>query len=213
MRRWTSLLLALSLLAHTAVAAPRLEEGQLKTGDLVFQTSRSRQSVAIQAATDSPLSHVGLVEVAREGVFVVEAVQPVRRVPFAAWKARGVGGRLLVLRPEQVPEEGRAAAVAEARRHLGKPYDWRFGWGDEALYCSELARKAYSAAVGVDFGKLERLGELKLERLGPALRQRYAGRVPLQLELITPASLAADGRLAVVYSDYPAIRSVATPSR
>ena len=197
MHTWPALLLTLLLGGHTEATVPRREVGPLKTGDLVFQTSRSRQSVAIQAATDSPLSHVGLVEVTPAGVFVVEAVQPVRRVGFAAWKARGVGGRLLVLRPE---------GVAEARRHLGKPYDWRFGWGDEAMYCSELARKAYSAAAGVDLGKLERLGELRLERLGPALRQRYGGRVPLHLELITPASLAADERLAVVYSDYPAIR-------
>ena len=206
MHTWPGLLLTLLLAGHTVATAPPLEEGQLKTGDLVFQTSRSRQSVAIQAATDSPLSHVGLVEVTPAGVFVVEAVQPVQRVGFASWKARGEGGRLLVLRPEGVAQERRAAAVAVARRHLGKPYDWRFGWGDEAMYCSELARKAYSAAAGVDFGKLERLGELRLERLGPTLRQRYGGRVPLRQELITPASLAADERLAVVYSDYPAIR-------
>jgi len=212
MRMWSGWLLTLLLGGHGVAAGPRLEEGELKTGDLVFQTSRSRQSVAIQAATDSPLSHVGLVEVTPAGVFVVEAVQPVRRVGFASWKARGQGGRLLVLRPEAVAEERRAAAVAEARRHLGKPYDWRFGWGDEAMYCSELARKAYSAAAGVDFGRLERLGALRLERLGPALRQRYGGRVPLRQALITPASLAADERLAVVYSDYPAIRR-ATPSR
>jgi uncharacterized protein YycO len=137
---------------------------------------------------------------------VVEAVQPVQRVPFAKWKARGVDGRILVLRPEQLPEKQRAAAVAEARRHLGKPYDWRFGWGDEALYCSELARKAYSAAAGVDFGKMERLGSLDVKRLGPALQQRYGGKVPLDLELITPASLAADARLSVVHSDFQGVR-------
>lgn len=205
--RWRVLsLLFLSLLAHTAVAAPRPLEGQLKTGDLVFHTSRSRQSVAIRAATHSPLSHVGLVEVTPSGVFVVEAVQPVQRVPFAKWKARGVDGRLLVLRPEQLSESQRAAAVAEAKRHLGKPYDWRFGWGDEALYCSELARKAYSAAASVDYGKMERLGSLDVKRLGPALQQRYGGRVPLELELITPASLAADARLSVVHSDFQGVR-------
>ncbi|WP_375768217.1 YiiX/YebB-like N1pC/P60 family cysteine hydrolase [Archangium gephyra] len=205
--RWLVLsLLSLSLLAHTAAAAPRSLEGTLRTGDLVFHTSRSQQSVAIQAATDSPLSHVGLVEVTPAGVFVVEAVQPVKRVPFAKWKARGVEGRLLVLRPEQLPEEQRVAAVQEAKRHLGKPYDWRFGWDDGAMYCSELARKAYSAAAGVDFGRMERLGSLNVRKLGPALQQRYGGKVPLELELITPASLAADERLSVVHTDFPEVR-------
>jgi len=205
--RWLKLsLLSLSLLAHTAAAAPRPLEGTLRTGDLVFHTSRSQQSAAIQAATDSPLSHVGLVEVTAQGVFVVEAVQPVKRVPFARWKSRGVNGRLLVLRPEQLPEAQREAAVAEAKRHLGKPYDWRFGWGDEAMYCSELARKAYSRAASVDYGKMERLGTLNVKRLGPALKERYSGQVPVDLELITPASLAADERLTVVHSDFPRIR-------
>lgn len=205
--RWLMLLLlSVSLLARTAVAAPQPLEGKLRTGDLVFQTSRSRQSVAIQAATNSPLSHVGLVEVTPAGVFVVEAVQPVQRVPFARWKARGVKGRILVLRPEQLPEKQRVAAVAEAKRHLGKPYDWRFGWGDEALYCSELARKAYTKAAGVDYGRMERLGSLDVKKLGPALRERYGGKVPLDLELITPSSLAADERLAVVHSDFPRVR-------
>jgi len=205
--RWLKLsLLSLSLLAHTAAAAPRPLEGTLRTGDLVFHTSRSQQSAAIQAATDSPLSHVGLVEVTPAGVFVVEAVQPVKRVPFAKWRARGVNGRLLVLRPEQLPEDKREAAVREAKRHLGKPYDWHFGWDDRAMYCSELARKAYSAAAGVDYGKLERLGSLNVRKLGPALQQRYGGKVPLDLELITPASLAADERLTVVHTDFPGVR-------
>jgi hypothetical protein len=204
---WTRLaLLSVLLWAHTVSSEPRSLEGKLKTGDLVFHTSRSQQSLAIQAATGSPLSHVGLVEVTASGVFVVEAVQPVRRVPFARWKARGVEGRLLVLRPEQLPEDTRATAVAEARRHLGKPYDWLFGWGDEAMYCSELARKAYSAAAGVDYGKMERLGELNVKPLEAALRRRYGANIPREQELITPASLAADERLAVVYSDYPSVR-------
>jgi hypothetical protein len=199
-------LLSLSPLGHTAVAAPQPLEGRLKTGDLVFHTSRSRQSVAIRAATESPLSHVGLVEVTPRGVFVVEAVQPVQRVPFAKWKARGVKGHILVLRPEALPETQRAAAVAEAKRHLGKPYDWHFGWDDEALYCSELARKAYTRAAGVDYGKMERLGSLNVKRVGPALQERYGGKAPLELELITPASLAADPRLTVVHSDFPGVR-------
>jgi hypothetical protein len=205
--RWLKLsLLSLSLLAHTAAAAPRPLEGTLRTGDLVFHTSRSQQSAAIRAATNSPLSHVGLVEVTPAGVFVVEAVQPVKRVPFAKWRARGVNGRLLVLRPEQLPEDKREAAVREAKRHLGKPYDWHFGRDDRAMYCSELARKAYSAAAGVDYGKLERLGSLNVRKLGPALQQRYGGKVPLDLELITPASLAADERLTVVHTDFPGVR-------
>jgi hypothetical protein len=204
--RW-SVLLVVWLGAHGAVAAPRKGlEADLRTGDVVLHTSRSRQSRVIQAATQSPLSHVGMVEVTPEGAWVVEAVQPVQRVPFAKWKARGVKGHILVLRPKELTEAQRQQAVAAAKVHLGKPYDWRFGWSDEAMYCSELVRKAYAQGAGVEYGKLERLGSLKVEGLEKPMRERYGGKVPLELELVTPASLAVDSRLEVVHSDFPAVR-------
>lgn len=194
------------LVGRGTQAAPRQAEGvaaKVRTGDVVFQTSGSRQSKAIQVATHSPLSHVGLVEVTPEGTFVVEAVQPVKRTPFAQWKARGVKGRLLVMRPQGVDEAAKARAVAEAKRHLGKPYDALFGWGDEAMYCSELVRKAYATGAGVEYGRMERLGDLDVAGLRREIAERYRGPVPVDLELVTPASLAADARLAVVYSDFP----------
>ena len=197
--------------ARGVEAAPRKPEAagvaaKVRTGDVVFQTSRSQQSKAIQVATHSPLSHVGLVEVTSEGAFVVEAVQPVKRTPFAQWKARGVKGRLLVLRPTGVEEAAKLRVVAEAKRHLGKPYDALFGWGDEAMYCSELVRKAYVEGAGVEYGKMEKLGTLDVAGLKREISERYRGPIPVDLELVTPASLAADARLEVVYSDFPEAR-------
>ncbi|WP_240360289.1 YiiX family permuted papain-like enzyme [Pyxidicoccus caerfyrddinensis] len=204
MMRW-SVLVAVWLGAHGAVAAPRLE-ASLRTGDIVLHTSRSRQSEAIRAATESPLSHVGMVEVTPQGAWVVEAVQPVQRVPFAKWKARGLKGHILVLRPKELSDAQRQQAVDAAKKHLGKPYDWKFGWDDEAMYCSELVRKAYAQGAGVEYGKMERLGSLKVQGLEKVMRERYGVKVPLDLELVTPASLAVDEKLEVVHSDFPAVR-------
>ncbi|RKH09916.1 peptidase [Corallococcus praedator] len=197
--------------ARGVEAAPHTAEGtgveaKVRTGDVVFQTSGSRQSKAIQVATHSPLSHVGLVEVTPEGAFVVEAVQPVKRTPFGQWKARGVKGRLLVLRPTGVEAAAKERVVAEAKRHLGKPYDALFGWGDEAMYCSELVRKAYAAGAGVEYGKMEKLGTLDVAGLKREISERYRGAIPVDLELVTPASMAADARLEVVHSDFPEAR-------
>ncbi len=197
--------MAVWLGAHGAVAAPRLE-ASLRTGDIVLHTSRSRQSEAIRAATESPLSHVGMVEVTPQGAWVVEAVQPVQRVPFAKWKARGLKGHILVLRPKELSDAQRQQAVDAAKKHLGKPYDWKFGWDDEAMYCSELVRKAYAQGAGVEYGKMERLGSLKVQGLEKVMRERYGVKVPLDLELVTPASLAVDEKLEVVHSDFPAVR-------
>ena len=58
---------------------------ELKDGDLIFQTSRSSQSKAIQLATNSQYSHCGIVFKEGNSFYVFEAVQPVKRTPLAEW--------------------------------------------------------------------------------------------------------------------------------
>lgn len=186
--------LALAVSGRTRAAEPALQDG-----DLVFETSSSAQSAAIQWATSSPWSHVGIVAVDRNGVAVIEALGKVTRTPWAAWRRRARrGGELLVLRP-RLPREARAAAAARARDFLGKPYDARFGWGDDRIYCSELVVKAYERAAGISLGRRERLGDLRLLGIESAAERRWGGPIPRDLRLVTPASLAADGRLGTVY--------------
>jgi hypothetical protein len=190
---------SLWLLGLALAVSPPTREPALQTGDLVLQTSRSEQSRAIQEATGSPWSHVGVVEVTPEGAYVIEAEGRVVRTPWKAFRDRGEGRRVLVLRAAELPAGARAAAVVEARRFLGLPYDPRFSWGDDALYCSELAVKAFERGAGVTLGRRERLGALRLERLGGELAKRYGGPPPLEQELVTPASIADDARLSEVF--------------
>jgi len=187
-------LLGLALGVSHATHAP-----ELATGDLVFQVSRSSQSQAIRRAQGSEWSHVGLVEAGPEGVFVIEAEGRVVRTPWKVFRQRGEGERVLVLRPRDVPAAGRAAALAAAKRELGKPSDARFGWGDDAFSCSELVTKAYQRGAAVTLGRLQPLGSLRLDGPGPALERRFGGPPPLDLELVTPASLARDGALVELF--------------
>lgn len=196
--RWIAL--ACALLSSAAVAG----EPRFRNADLIFHTSRSSQSEAIRAATHSDYSHVGLIEVAPDGVFVIEAVQPVKRTPLRVFQARGRGKRWTVLRDGSLTHAQREAIVAEARSLLGRPYDFLFGWDDQTLYCSELVRKAYTRGAGKQVGRMQRLAELDLTRVGPALEQRYGrGSIPATLELLTPASLAEDPTFSVVQSTFP----------
>jgi uncharacterized protein YycO len=188
------LLLPLCLLA--------LAEPQLHTGDLVFQTSTSAQSAAIQLATHSPYSHVGVVEVANDGTFVIEAIGPVSRTPWAKWRARGAGQKVAVYRPKQLAAGKGQAVISEAKKSLGKPYDLKFAWGDDALYCSELVFKAYERGAGVALGQKQKIKDLDIAALMPALKQRYGKDVPLDSELITPASMAADPGLEQVFTSF-----------
>jgi hypothetical protein len=196
---WSSLApwlfgLALAVSTPTRAAGPALQ-----AGDLVFETSSSSQSSAIQWATRSRWSHVGIVDVSRDGAFVIEALGKVSRTPWEAWRRRARrGGELLVLRP-RVPERRRLAAVDQAKGFLGRRYDPRFGWGDDRIYCSELVVKAYERAAGISLGRRERLGDLRLFGIRGAIEARWGGPVPRRLVLVTPASIAEDARLARVY--------------
>jgi uncharacterized protein YcnI len=64
----------------------------LKDGDIVFHTSRSAQSLAVQRATGSRYSHMGVVLLRGGKPYVFEAVSTVRYTPLAQWTARGDGG-------------------------------------------------------------------------------------------------------------------------
>jgi hypothetical protein len=189
---------ALWLLGLAVGVSHAPQEPSLEHGDLVFQISTSAQSGAIQAAQGSAWTHVGIVEQAADGTFVVEAEGKVVRTPWARFRARGAGGEVLVLRARDLDGPARAAVVAAARRELGEPYDARFGWGDDALYCSELVVKAFERGAGLHLGRPVPLGELDLRGLEPALRARFGGAPPLGQLVVTPASLVEDPALAQV---------------
>lgn len=165
-------------------------EVALQSGDVVLQASTSERSALIRKASRSPYSHVGLVERAKDGVFVIEAVQPVSRTPLAAWVKRGEGGWVTVLRPRSLDAAALRRVVAAAKKELGKPYDARFRWDDERLYCSELVVKAFARGAGLSVGKQELVNTLELSDEELALAAKL-GVSPTQA-LVTPGSLVDD---------------------
>jgi len=84
MKRLAALLVSLALAGCTSSA-----DYEPRDGDIVFHTSRSAQSLAIQLATKSPYSHMGIVYLRDGKPFVFEAVQPVKPTPLDEWTARG----------------------------------------------------------------------------------------------------------------------------
>lgn len=181
---------------------PKLVEVPVKTGDIVLQTSTSSRSALIRRVSSSPYSHVGLIEVASDGVFVIEAVQPVSRTPWKTWRARGVGGKVTVLRAKELDDETLTKVVTTAKTWLGKPYDARYQWDDDKLYCSELVTKAFEQGAGVTIGTQQQVKSLELSAADLALGPKL-GINPEQT-LVTPQSVAVDSHLALVHTDFAA---------
>jgi hypothetical protein len=169
---------------------------------VVLQTSGSAQSAAIQIATHSPYSHSGLVEVAPDGVFVIEAIGRVSRTPITAWIRRGDGRRYTALRRRDLTGEEGAAVAAAARAFLGKKYDAQFEWSDDRIYCSELVAKAYERGAQKSVGRMQRVRDLDIGPILAAAHARYGDKLPLDRQLLTPASLAEDSGFVTVHDDF-----------
>ncbi len=204
MRRLAILLAAGLLGAGCLLGA---DPGKLRDGDILFQTSRSAQSRAIQLATGSPYSHMGIL-FRKEGRWMVcEAVQPVKWTPLGAWTRRGVGGRVVVKRLRDrdrrltPPVLDRMKAVGS--RFVGRPYDLAFGWSDDRIYCSELVWKVYREGAGIELGALQTLRDFDLSH--PAVRakvlERYRGRPPLDEPVISPRRIFECPDLETVAAD------------
>jgi hypothetical protein len=177
---------SLLLDASSSWAAPALRDG-----DIIFHTSRSAQSAAIQRATHSPYSHVGIVFLRDGKPFVFEAIATVRYTPLDAWIARGDGGRYVVRRLKTALTPAQTAKLrASARQFEGKPYDLYFEWSDERIYCSELVWKMYEQALGVKLGALQKLREFDLTDpvVKARMRERYGANVPLGEPVISPGA-------------------------
>lgn len=166
-----------------------------KEGDLFFQTSRSTQSAAVQAATHSKWSHMGLLFRKGRRWMVLEAVQPVKYTALEAWIRRGEGGHVEARRLKATVKRLSVQDVARLRREgerfLGRPYDLTFEWDDRRIYCSELVWKAYDRALGLKLGTLQTLADFDLT--DPTVRRKMAERypkgVPSSMFVISPQAM------------------------
>jgi len=173
-------------------------------GDIVFQESRSRQSAAIRDATGSRYTHVGVVVMKRDVPYVLEAVQPVRLIPFKRWKTRGVDAHVVVKRLKQ-DEILKAPTIrrrmkAVGRAHLGKKYDLLFAWDLSRIYCSELVYRVFLDGAGIHLGEVERFGDMDLSspRVRALIKRRMGQRLDLHEPIITPVSIMEDRQLETV---------------
>ena len=178
----------------------------LQDGDIVFHTSTSRQSELVALATGSQWTHMGIVVLQDGQPWVLEAVQPVKLTKLSSWIARGDAGRVVVKRLAKadavLTAEAREKMRAQGKAWLGRDYDLRFQWSDDALYCSELVFKLYAEGAGVEIGKKQKAGEMRLA--DPKVQKELKRRFPRESFspdeiVVTPQSMFEDEELVTVY--------------
>lgn len=176
-----------------------------KEGDIIFQASSSRQTRAIQLATHSQWSHVGIILRRNNGLFVYEAVQPVKYTPLAVWLSKSLDGIFAVKRlinSDNILHEKNIQKIKNtAEKELGKNYDIHFGWSDEKLYCSEYVWKIYDRAMNIKIGDLQKLRDFDLTdpEVKKVMEERYGSSPPLEEDVISPVSIFNSDKLKQIY--------------
>ena len=193
------------LLLIVIVSCKQTGTGKLQNGDIIFQESTSAQSRAVQLATHSDFSHMGIIYINEGMPYVFEAVQPVKLTELSKWIKRGKDGHYVVKRLKDSPRILTPQILNRMKeagnRFLGKGYDIYFRWDDELIYCSELVWKVYKEGAGVELVSLQSLGvfDLSHPEVRRKIRERYGERqLPLNEPAVSPAAIFDSGMLYTV---------------
>jgi hypothetical protein len=175
---------------------------QYQEGDIIFQSSPSRQSAAIEEATQSPYSHCGIIFFDNNVAYVYEAVQPVGKRRLDEWIESGINAEFVVKRLDtlQLTESGIKALKSYAIQQFGKNYDGKFNWSDKEMYCSELVYKCYWNVLHIKLATPKPLREFNIN--GPIVRkimkERYGNDIPYDEPMISPDQLVNSRLLRTV---------------
>ena len=204
--------LALLVLLHIPAFASA-DKYEPQNGDIIFHTSTSSQSEAVQLVTKSKYSHVGIVYKDGKDAYVLEAVEPVKTTPLKKWIARGVDQRYVVKRLRNAKKLLTAEALKEmklvAQQFLGKcgrkttHYDVCFEWTDKRMYCSELVWKIYERALGIEIGERKRLKDFNLSHKAVEKIRKQRKECPFLPDewVISPADMFASKLLETVFDN------------
>jgi hypothetical protein len=169
-------------------------EIQVQDGDIIFQSSKSQQSKAVELATNSVFSHCGIIFIENGLPYVYEAVQPVGKRPLIDWIKSGVGEKYKIRRLIDrgiLMSESWESMRDYAQKQVGKNYDIYFSWTDKEMYCSEYVWKIYNEIAKIPLVKPKELREFNIDAplIRKTLFERYGNDIPYNELMVSPGQL------------------------
>lgn len=166
----------------------------LKSGDIIFIINPAGQGKAIQLATKSKYTHVGIVFIEDGKPYVYHAVEPVSKSTLSEFIAMSEDGTYSIKRLKDqslLTDKILKQMNAEANLKLGIHYDLGFNWSDEELYCSEYVWKLYDHSLKIEIGKLRPLKEFDLShpKVQYIMKERYGKNIPYDEKMISPGDM------------------------
>ncbi|AOW11437.1 YiiX family permuted papain-like enzyme [Flavobacterium gilvum] len=181
---------------------------KIKEGDMIFQTSQSKQCEAVRIATNSKFSHCGIVFIEKGKKYVFEAVQPVKYTLITDWIAHGKDNHFVVTRLKKSSEILNSQILQKMKNYAeglkNRDYDLYFEWSDDKIYCSELIWKIYKNGAGIELCPLQKLKDFNLsdKRVQAILTERYGTKIPLDESVVAPANLEQSKMVTTIIDTY-----------
>jgi hypothetical protein len=144
----------------------------IREGDVIFQTSQSQQSPLIQIATQSTISHCGIIIIKDGKLYVLETLKTLVLTPLDKFIARGKDGKYWLKR------SNKENIKIKYGSYLGKPYDLAFKFDNDKFYCSELIYDIYKNQLGIELCEPKKvsdyliLGTGKIPQIEKAMKKR-----------------------------------------
>lgn len=172
----------------------------VREGDVIFQTSQSKQSPLIKIGTRSTITHCGVIVMRNGKPFVLETLKTLQLTPLDKFVARGKGGKYWLKRSE---EENIKIKYAH---YLGKPYDLEFKFDNGKFYCSELIYDIYKHQLGIELCEPKTVDDYLILGAGnhPKLRQAMKERgIATEQHAVAPVDVFKSKYLKRVKSSNP----------
>jgi hypothetical protein len=181
---------------------------KIQEGDMIFQTSQSKQSEAIKIATNSRFSHCGIIFIEKGKKYVFEAIQPVKYTPLEVWISHGKENHFVVTRLKDATKVLNVETLKKMKMYSkslnNQDYDPYFDWSDDKQYCSELIWKIYKNGAGIELCPLQKLKDFNLKdiRVQAILAERYGSKIPLEESVVAPSNLEQSKIVTTIIDTY-----------
>ena len=156
-----------SMIVEAVTASTETIE-DVREGDVIFQTSQSKQSPLIKIGTRSTITHCGIIVMKNGQSYVLETLETLVLTPLDKFVARGKDGKYWLKRPTK--DDIRIQYI----NYLGKPYDLAFKFDNGKFYCSELIYDIYLNQLDIELCKPKRVGDYLMLGAGRLLKIKQA---------------------------------------
>ncbi|MBA3664874.1 MAG: YiiX family permuted papain-like enzyme [Bacteroidetes bacterium] len=167
---------------------------QVKDGDLIFIVNPSGQGKAIQLATKSKYTHIGIVFYENGKPMVYHAVEPVSVNTLDEFINMSSEGKYEIKRlkdDKALTKDVISSMLKDAKSLLGVHYDIYFAWDDKQLYCSEFVWKLYNRHLKTEIGQPRPLKDFDLTNpvVQEIMKSRYGSKIPYEEKMISPGDM------------------------